>query len=93
MDGEHRMRMAEMLLFLQENPDWQQAICGFCEADTEAILTLAKELRKHGFYEFLMVLLLKNRIRPQVERALLRYLTDMWDAERLYAVLEEELTG
>lgn len=84
MDKMQTNRLLEMLVWLVENPADRAALAGEDPLSARDVLTIMEKLEGKGYYEFLLILLLRAQVDYTVERAMAVYL-----AGQIKEVLEQ----
>ena len=74
MTPEQTRHLEEMALWLIQNPGVEESLCAECfTAKGEEILSILQTLRKRGYYELLMLFLMRSQVTYEGQRALERF--------------------
>ena len=76
MEQEQSKRLLEMLRWLLEHPDEKTMLCDIDAATARDVQDSIEALEARGYYEFLLLLLLKHQEEPEIYRAIAQYLTN-----------------
>ena len=76
MDKLQTEHLTQMLRWLLENPLCVEAVCGLENVTAPDILDAMQRLESQGYYELLLVLLLRYHSEPPMIRAIAQYLGD-----------------
>ena len=76
MEQRQAERLLEMLRWLLENPAEKTMLCDLDASTARDVQESIERLEEKGYYEFLLILLLKHQEEPKIYRATAQYLTN-----------------
>ncbi|MBQ9648522.1 MAG: hypothetical protein IJV43_09215 [Oscillospiraceae bacterium] len=79
MEEKQAERLLEMLRWLLENPAEITILCEIDSASARDVQKSIEKLEARGYYEFLLILLLKHQEEREIYCAIAQYLTNRLD--------------